>query len=79
MMQFEIYINTVENSCKIVRCKENSKDIHNSIYCVLTCGDYDNYISIENAIEIASWAELATIGDVYENNDVTIICQEVWE
>lgn len=77
MIQFEIYLNSVENSSKVIRCKENTKDIHNSIYYVLTCGGYDNYISIEDAIEIASWAELATIGEVYENNNITIICQEV--
>ncbi|MCQ2740488.1 MAG: hypothetical protein MJ237_09750 [bacterium] len=77
MVQFEIDLNSVENSSKIIRCKANAKDIHNSIYYVLTCGDYDNYISIEDAIKIASWAEIATIGEDYVTNDITVICQEV--
>lgn len=77
MVQFEIDVNSVENSSKIIRCSENAKDINNAIYYILTCGDYDNYISIEDAIDIASWAELATIGEEYVTNDITVVCQEV--
>lgn len=70
-IQFEIYKNGVENSAEIFY--PNGKQ---SLYYHLTNGNYDCEISIEEAIEIDSWSELCTIGECFETDYITVICQE---
>ena len=75
MCRFEIYRNSVENSSVILDVKRRD-DINRRVYEHLMSGLYDNYINEETAIDIASWCELATIGEDYVIDDVTIIVKE---
>lgn len=75
MVEFEIYFNSVENSCRTYRTTENASEINKTIFNVVAWGFEQD---VETAIECASWAELATDGETWENNDITIICNE-WE
>ena len=74
MSRFEIYKNNVENSS--VEITVNANDINTKIYNTLTNGEYDNDIDIETAIDIACWCELASVGEVYETDNLTVIVKE---
>ena len=71
MVEFEIYFNSVENSCRTYRTTENASEINKTIFNAVAWGFEQE---VETAIECASWAELATDGETWENNDITIIC-----
>ena len=75
MYKFEIYKNSVENSSVTLEVKR-SYDIHREVYEHLTSGRYDDYINEETAINIACWCELATVGEDYTTDDITVIVQE---
>lgn len=74
MSRFEIYKNNVENSSVYITADTN--DINNKVYSTLTNGEYDNDVDIETAIDIACWCELASVGEEYETDNLTVIVKE---
>lgn len=71
MVEFEIYFNGVEKSCRTYRTTENASEISKIIFNAVAWGFKQD---IETAIECTRWANLATDGETWENNDITIIC-----
>lgn len=72
MLKFEIYLNSIENSGCMIYTRENAKEINRKIFDILTTEHFGQ--TEETAIECAGWAELATDGEDWTNNDITIIC-----
>lgn len=74
MKTIEIMRNNAEEESIYITAATN--DINNKVYSTLTNGEYDNDIDIETAIDIACWCELASVGEEYETDNLTIIVKE---
>ncbi|MBP0959812.1 MAG: hypothetical protein J5992_06785 [Oscillospiraceae bacterium] len=75
MYRFEIFKNNEENS-SVTLVVRNRRDINPIVYKHLTNSNYDNHVSEETAIDIACWCELASVGETYETDELTVIVKE---